>query len=102
MMPATFSQRLSRPSWQARQTPQVSAPYMTTGCPGLKRVTAFPDRGNFAGGFRADDQRQLPLRKRHAAIAPDVDVIERDRLHANLDLAGDPEGVAPVIFVTTS
>ena len=46
------------------------------------------DRGNFAGGLGADHQRQLALRKRHAAIAPDVDVIERDGLDADLHLAG--------------
>src|SRR3954470_23739940 len=40
--PATFSQRLSRPSRQALQTPQVSAPNITTGSPGLKPVTSGP------------------------------------------------------------
>ena len=42
MMPATFSQRLSRPSRQALQVPQVSAPYITTGSPALKPVTPAP------------------------------------------------------------
>ena len=42
MMPPTFSHRLSRPSLQAGQTPQVSAPYITTFWPGLKRVTPSP------------------------------------------------------------
>ncbi len=42
MMPATFSQRLSRPSRQALQAPQVIAPYITTGSPALKPVTPAP------------------------------------------------------------
>src|SRR5262245_42916539 len=42
MTPPTFSHRLSRPSRQALQTPQVSAPYITTGLPGLKAVTSAP------------------------------------------------------------
>ena len=42
MMPATFSHRLSRPSRHALHTPQVSAPYMTTGSPGLKPETSGP------------------------------------------------------------
>ena len=87
MMPATFSQRLSRPSRQALQCPQVSAPYITTGSPGLNAVDVRADRGDLAGGLRADDQRQLALGEGHAAPAPDVDVIERDRLDADLHLA---------------
>src|SRR5262245_1302563 len=42
MTPPTFSHRLSRPSWQALQVPQVSAPYITTGAPGLNAVTSAP------------------------------------------------------------
>jgi len=42
LMPLTFSHRLSRPSRQALQVPQVSAPYMTTGSPVLKAVTPAP------------------------------------------------------------
>ena len=61
---------------------------MTTSCPGLKRVNTFTNRGNLAGGFGADDQRQLALRERHAAIAPDIDAIERHRLHFDLYLTG--------------
>src|SRR5262249_36813139 len=41
-IPLTFSHRLSRPSRQARQVPQVSAPYITTGSPGLNAVTSGP------------------------------------------------------------
>src|SRR5215470_1260591 len=41
-MPLTFSQRLSRPSRQALQAPQVSAPYITTRSPGLKLLTPSP------------------------------------------------------------
>ena len=82
MMPATFSHRLSRPSRQALQVPQVSAPYITTGSPGLKPRHAVADRGDLARGFGADHERHLALGERHAAEAPDVDVVERDRLDA--------------------
>ncbi len=88
MMPPTFSQRLSRPSRQALQVPQVSAPYITTGSPGLKPRHAGADRGDLAGRLGADDQRQLALGEGHAAQAPDVDMVERDRLDADLHLAG--------------
>ena len=87
MMPPTFSHRLSRPSRQAAHLPQVMAPYITTLSPGLKRSTPAPTCSNFAGGFRADHQRQLPLGEGHAAKAPEVEVIERDRLDAHLHLA---------------
>ena len=87
MMPATFSHRLSRPSRQAAQCPQVIAPYITTLSPGLKAVTPAPTRGDFAGGLSADHQRQFPLGEGHAAEAPEVEVIERDRLDADLHLA---------------
>ncbi len=50
-------------------------------------MTSGADRGDFAGGLGADDQRQLALGKGHAAPAPDVDVIEPDRLDADLHLA---------------
>ena len=42
MMPPTFSHRLSRPSRQALQVPQVNAPYMTTGSPGLNAPASGP------------------------------------------------------------
>src|SRR5690606_6470281 len=42
MMPPTFSHRLSRPSTQARQVPQVRAPYMTTLSPTSPCVTSSP------------------------------------------------------------
>ena len=42
MMPPTFSHRLSRPSRQALQVPQVRAPYMTTLSPGLNPVVPGP------------------------------------------------------------
>ena len=88
MMPATFSQRLSRPSLQARQIPQVRAPYITTVLSGPEARDHVADPGDFTGGLGTDHQRQLALRKRHAAIAPDVDVIERDGLDADLHFAG--------------
>lgn len=40
-----------------------------------------------AGGFRADDERHLALGESHAAPAPDVDMIERDRLDPQRHLA---------------
>src|ERR1700722_8054052 len=46
------------------------------------------DGDDLASGFDADDQRQLALGKRHAAPAPDVDVVEADRLDAELHFAG--------------
>ncbi len=52
----------------------------------LEARDTFADSCNFAGGFGADDQRQLSLGERHAAIAPDIDVIERNRLDFDLHL----------------
>src|SRR6185312_7811865 len=48
---------------------------------------ACAERGDLAGRFRADDERQLALGEGHAAEAPDVEVIESDRVHADLHLA---------------
>ncbi len=42
MMPEMFSHRLSRPSRQALQVPQVSPPYMTTAWPGVNAATSGP------------------------------------------------------------
>src|SRR5690606_32299500 len=53
---------------------------------------AFADRGDFARGFGADGQRQLALCEGHAAIAPDIDVVESHRLDADLHLAGRGRG----------
>ena len=74
------------------QVPQVSAPYITTGSPGLKLGHAVADGGDLAGGFRADHERQLALGEGHAAKAPDVDVVERDRLDRDLHLVVPPAG----------
>ena len=87
MMPPTFSQRLSRPSRQALQVPQVSAPYITTGSPGLKAPASGADGGDLARGFGADRQRQLALGEGHAAKAPEIEMVERHRLDAHLHLA---------------
>ena len=54
---------------------------------GLEGGDAGADRGDLAGGFGADHQRQLALGEGHAAKAPEVEVIERDRLDADLHLA---------------
>ena len=58
------------------------------GIAGREARDAGAHRGDFARRLGADDERQLALGERHAAIAPDVDVIERDRPHAHLHLAG--------------
>ena len=60
---------------------------MTTWSPGLKLRDAGADGDDFARRFGADRQRQLALGERHAAKAPDVDVVEADGAHANLHLA---------------
>src|SRR4051794_10094445 len=57
-------------------------------CAGSKAAHLRTDRSDFAGGLRAHDQRQHALGESHAAPAPDVDVIERHRLDADLHLAG--------------
>lgn len=55
--------------------------------PRLEACDAFADSGDFAGGFCADHERQLALGESHAAIAPHVDMIEGDRLDADLHFA---------------
>src|ERR1700741_2835422 len=55
---------------------------------GLEGAHIRADGCDLAGGFGAHDERHLALGERHAAPAPDVDVIERDRLDADLHLAG--------------
>jgi hypothetical protein len=51
---------------------------------GNARAERFDD----AGGLRADDQRHLAFGERHAAPAPDVDMVEGDGLDAQRHLAG--------------
>ena len=53
----------------------------------LEAGDTFSDGRNLTGGFSANHQRQLAFGKRHAAITPDIDVIERHRLDADLHLA---------------
>ena len=45
------------------------------------------NRCDLARGFDADDERKLALGERHAAPAPHVEMIESDRLDADLHLA---------------
>ena len=45
------------------------------------------DRNDLARRFDADDQRQLAFGKRHAAPAPHIDVVQPDRLDAQLHFA---------------
>ena len=87
MMPPTFSHRLSRPSRQAAQWPQVMRAVHHHLVAGLEAGDAGARRGDLAGGFRADHQRQFPLGEGHAAKAPEVEMVERDRLDADLHLA---------------
>src|SRR5580704_454746 len=54
----------------------------------LARGDIAADRNNLARRLDTDDQRQLALGKRHAAPAPDVDVVETDGLDAQLHFAG--------------
>src|SRR4029077_1634068 len=53
----------------------------------LEAGDASTDRGYFAGGFGANNDRQLPLCERHPTEAPKVEVIERHSLDTDLDLA---------------
>jgi hypothetical protein len=46
-----------------------------------------PNRGDFPRGLRADDQRQLAPGESHAAVSPEIDVVERDGLHPHLHFA---------------
>src|SRR5262249_26888457 len=55
---------------------------------GLEPAHVGADRRDLPGRLGADHQRQLALGERHAAKAPQVDVIERDRLDADPHLAG--------------
>ena len=52
-----------------------------------KAADARADGADFARGLDADDQRHLALGERHAAPAPDVEMIEPDRLDADLHFA---------------
>jgi hypothetical protein len=54
-----------------------------------------PERGDLARGLGANHERQPALGEGHAAKAPDVDVVEPDGPHADLDLtrAGRRRGV---------
>ena len=54
---------------------------------GLEVLDARADRGDLGRGFGADDQRQLALGEGHAAKAPDVEMVQRDRLDADLHFA---------------
>ena len=63
------------------------APYIDDFVAGLEARDAVADRGDFARGLGADDQRQLALGESHAAKAPDVEMVERDRLDADLHFA---------------
>ena len=48
---------------------------------------ACANRVDLAGRFRTNHQRHLALGECHAAPAPDIDVVERDRLDTHRHLA---------------
>ena len=50
-------------------------------------MTPSPTADDLAGRLGANDDRQLALGEGHAAPAPDVDVVERDRADPDLHLA---------------
>ena len=55
---------------------------------GARRSTPSPTRSDRARRLDPDDDRQLALGERHAAPAPHVDVVQRDRADPDLHLAG--------------
>ena len=55
---------------------------------GLEPRDALAHRRDLARGLDADRLRHLALGERHAAKAPDIEVVQRQRLHAHLHLAG--------------
>jgi hypothetical protein len=87
--PADVFAQIVAPLRQGPHRPQVCAPKIETNWPG-QAADAGADRVDAAGGFGADDQRHLALGERHAAPAPDVDVVERDLgdAHRHLTNAG--------------
>ena len=76
--PETFSQRLSRPSRQARQWPQVQRAIGRRALADAPAGHAGADRHDLAHRLGAHRQRQAALGEGHAAPAPDVDVVQRD------------------------
>ena len=87
MMPPTFSHRLSRPARQACAGAAGQCAVHDHRIAGLERARVRADRGDLAGRLDADHERKLALGEGHAAIAPQIEVIERHRLDADLHLA---------------
>src|SRR5262249_11213388 len=54
---------------------------------GLQVGRIGADGRNLAGGLDADHDRHLTLRKSHAAVAPEVEVVEGDCSNPDLHLA---------------
>jgi hypothetical protein len=57
-----------------------------------ERRDALTDRGDLARGLGPHHDGQLAAHKGHPAKAPDVDVVEPDRTHPDLHLAGAGRG----------
>jgi hypothetical protein len=53
----------------------------------LEGVCVWSDCCNLARRLDADHDRQLALGESHAAVAPEIEIVERHRLDANLHLA---------------
>jgi hypothetical protein len=86
MMPPTFSHKIVAALAAGLAGAAGQAPYMTTQSPGMNRPCRAR-RGDLAGRLDADHDRHLALGKGHAAIAPEIEMIERHRLDADLHLA---------------
>src|SRR4051812_10291763 len=57
------------------------------GIAGAERGDAKSDRGDLTGGLCTDHERHFTLGECHAAEGPEIEVVEADRLHPDLNLA---------------
>ena len=82
-----FAQVVAALAAGARHWPQVCAPYIADLLAGREFLDALAHGPPRPRRLRADDERQLALGESHAAKAPDVDMVEADRAHPDLNLA---------------
>ncbi len=75
-----------------RTGPAGEAAIHDDGLADLEAIDAAADSGDLARRLGPYDERQLALDERHAAIAPDVEVIERHGADADLHLASGRRG----------